>query len=201
MRRQLGLTLMEALIGLAVGGLLIALLMGVYVQGTGGYSRIQAQNLTERVVELAFRAIENACDDAMYAEVKNGRLVLTYPRDTDANGNPVPVKRGEHPVFREGKKYVYYLSNVSGNPNRRGTILWRGTVSPSGSITPDAEWSMESPIRGRIMPLREFTPSVRFNETGIVVTVQVRVQLNSGGMTYETQRQRSFLVRNANTWR
>lgn len=201
MRRRLGLTLMEAIIGIAVGGLLIALLMGVYVQGSGGYSRLQAQNLTERVVELAFRAIENACDDAMYAEVEGGRLILTYPRDTDAYGNPVPVKQGKHPVFREGEKYVYYLSDVSGNPNRTGTILWRGKIDSSGSITPDAEWSMESPTRGRIIPLREFKPSVQVNETGIVVTVQVRVQLKSGGITYETQRQRSFLVRNANTWR
>ncbi|CUU02983.1 MAG: type II secretion system GspH family protein [Fimbriimonadales bacterium] len=201
MRRQQGLSLMEALIALAVSGLLIALLMGVYVQGTGGYSRVQAQNLTERTVELAFRAIENACWDAMYAEVDNGRLILTYPRDTDAYGNPIPVKTGESPVYRAGQRYAYYLSDATGNPNRPGTILWRGTVSGSGTITPDREWSLESSGRGRIMPLVEFTPSVQVNPTGVTVTVQVRAQLRSGGEVYETRRQRSFLVRNANAWR
>ncbi len=201
MRRHQGLSLMEALIALAVSGLLIALLMGVYVQGTGGYSRVQAQNLTERTVELAFRAIENACWDAMYAEVDNGRLILTYPRDTDAYGNPIPVRKGNTPVYRTGQRYAYYLSDTTGNPNRPGTILWRGRVSNSGVITPDREWSMESAGRGRIMPLVEFIPTVQINPTGITVTIQAKAQLRSGGEVYETRRQRSFLVRNANAWR
>ncbi len=201
MRRQQGLSLMEALIALAVSGLLIALLMGVYVQGTGGYSRVQAQHLTERTVELAFRAIESACWDAMYAEVDNGRLILTYPRDTDAYGNPIPVKKGDTPVYRTGQRYAYYLSDTTGNPNRPGAILWRGTVSNSGAITPDREWSMESAERGRIMPLVEFIPTVQINPTGITVTIQAKAQLRSGGEVYETRRQRSFLVRNANAWR
>ncbi|MER3402344.1 MAG: hypothetical protein C4336_04955 [Armatimonadota bacterium] len=201
MRRQAGLSLMEALVVLAVSGLLLALLMGVYVQGTSGYSRVQAQNLTERTVELTFRALENACWEAMYAEIENERLVLTYPRDTDAYGNPIPVRDKDRPTYREGQKYAYYLSDSTGHPLRQGTILWRGMVSPSGAITPDREWSLESSGRGRIMPLVEFVPTVQVNPTGIMVTVRVRAQLRSGGETYETRRQRSFLVRNANAWR
>lgn len=201
MRLQAGLSLMEALVVLAMSGLLIALLIGVYVQGTAGYSRVQAQNLTERTVELAFRALENACWEAMYAEIKNGRLVLTYPRDVDAYGNPIPVRDGNRPTYREGQKYAYYLSDHTGHPRRRGTILWRGRVSRSGAITPDREWSLEPSGRGRIMPLVEFVPTVQVNPTGITVTVEVRAQLRSGGETYETRRKRSFLVRNANAWR
>ncbi len=199
-RRQAGLTLVEALLVLAVGGTLITLLLMVYVQGTSRYSHLQTQSLSERIVENAFRAIEDACWRAMYAEVKNGRLIVTYPRDTDAYGNPLPYYDGKHIKYRAGQRYAFYLSDTTGNPNRRGTILWRGTVSNSGTITPDPEWSLYANGQGRIMPVVEFVPSVQFHSTGITVTVQVRSRIQARGDVYETVRTRSFSVRNANPW-
>ncbi len=201
MRRQAGLTLVEGLVVLAVGSTLVALLLMVYVQGTGRYSHLQAQSLTERVVENAFREIEDACWRAMYAEVKNGKLFFTYPRDFDAYGNPIPHNEGGRVRYRRGERFVYYLSDATGNPNRSGTILWRGIVAPNGAILPDRERSLYSNGRGRITPLVEFVPSVWVHSSGITVRVIARSQIQVRGDRYETRRQRSFMVRNANTWR
>jgi|FaiFalFF_MnMetaG_3_1042247.scaffolds.fasta_scaffold01535_3 type II secretory pathway pseudopilin PulG len=199
--RQRGLTLVEALIALAVAGLIVATLLMVYVQGTRGFTHLQSQSLTERIAEMALLEIESACRQAMYAEVKGGRLILTFPRDTDTYGKPLPVDKNDSPTYRPGTKMIYYLSDPSGALNRRGTILWRGTLANNGSVQPDPSWSLLGNRQGRIMPLTEFTPSVQINPAGIVVTLTVRSTIQTGGERYETRRTRTFLVQNANTWR
>ncbi|GBC93111.1 hypothetical protein HRbin15_01598 [bacterium HR15] len=202
MRCQRGLTLMEALIALAVAGVLIATLLMVYVQGTRGFAHLQTQALTERVVETALMEIESACRQAMFAEVKNGRLILTFPQDKDAYGKPVPIKKKEVPTYRAGERIIYYLSDTSGALNRRGTILWRGLIANNGSVQPDPAWSLLGNTgQGRIMPVMEFTPSVQIGSAGIVVTLTVRSTIQTGGDQYETRRTRTFLVQNANAWR
>jgi type II secretory pathway component PulJ len=202
MRHQQGLTLVEALIALAVAGLLVTTLLMVYVQGTRGFTHLQTQALSERVVETALLEIESACRQAMFAEVQNGRLILTFPRDQDAYGKPVPVKKKDSPVYRPGERMIYYLSDLSGALNRRGTILWRGTVANNGTLQPDRGWSLVANTgQGRIMPITEFTPTVQMESSGILVTLTVRSTIRSGEDTYETRRTRTFLVQNANAWR
>ncbi len=201
-RLQRGLTLVEALIALAVAGLIVATLLMVYVQGTRGFTHLQTQALTERVVETALMEIESACRQAMFAEVRSGRLILTFPRDRDTYGKPVPVKKKELPVYRLGERMIYYLSDSSGALNRRGNILWRGIVANNGSVQPDAGWSLLGNTgQGRIMPITEFMPSVRVEPAGIVVTLTVRSTIQAGEDRYETRRTRTFLVQNANAWR
>ncbi len=200
-KRQRGLTLVEALIALAVAGLIVATLLMVYVQGTRGFTHLQSQSLTERIVEMALLEIESACRQAMFAEVKSGRLILTFPRDTDAYGKPIPVNKKDSPIYRPDTKMIYYLSDRSGAPNRRGTILWRGVLASDGSIQPDPSWSLLGNGHGRIMPITEFTPTVQIDPAGIVVTLTVRSTIQSGGERYETRRTRTFLVQNANAWR
>ncbi len=200
MRRQKGLTLVEALIALAVAGLLVAALLTLYVQGTRGSTHLQSKALTERMVETALMEMESACRQAMFAEVKNGRLILTFPRDTDAYGKPMPVKAKDSPTYRKGTEMVYYLSDASGALNRRGTILWRGILS-SSSVQPDTSWSLLGNGQGRIMPITRFTPSVRILPAGVAVTLTVQSVIQSGEDRYETTRTRTFLVQNANTWR
>jgi len=97
----------EALIALAVAGLLVATLLMVYVQGTRGFTHLQTQALTERVVETALLEIESACRQAMFAEVENGRLILTFPQDRDAYGKPIPGEKKESPSYRHGGRMVY----------------------------------------------------------------------------------------------
>lgn len=201
MRCQKGLTLVEALIALAVAGLLVATLLMVYVQGTRGFTHLQTQALTERMVETALMEIESACRQAMFAEVKNGRLILTFPRDKDAYGKPVPVKKKEAPTYQPGERMIYYLSDMSGALNRRGNILWRGVVANNGAVQPDPSWSLLGNGQARIMPITEFTPSVQVESAGIVVTLTVRSTIQTGEDQYETKRTRTFLVQNANTWR
>jgi len=202
MHHRRGLTLVEALIALAVAGLLVATLLMVYVQGTRGFTHLQTQALTERVVETALLEIESACRQAMFAEVENGRLILTFPQDRDAYGKPIPVEKKETPTYRPGERMIYYLSDLSGAPNRRGNILWRGRVTSSGSIQPDPSWSLQGNTgQGRIMPVTELTPSVQVGPNGVAVTLTVRSTIQTGGDRYETRRTRTFLVQNANAWR
>ncbi len=201
MRLQSGLTLVEALVALAVAGLIVATLLMVYVQGTRGFTHLQSQSLTERIAEMALREIESACRQAMFAEVKSGRLTLTFPRDTDAYGKPIPVNKKDSPSYRPGTEMIYYLSDQSGAPHRRGTILWRGILASNGSIQPDPSWSLLGNGQGRIMPITEFTPSVQIHSAGIVVTLTVRSTIQARGERYETRRTRTFLVQNANPWR
>lgn len=206
MRAQRGLTLVEALIALVVAGLLVATLLMVYVQGTRGFTHLQTQALTERVVETALMEIESACRQAMFAEVNNGRLILTFPQDKDAYGKPVPVRKKEIPTYRAGERMIYYLSDTSGAlnppPGSPKNILWRGVIASNGSVQPDPSWSLLGNTgQGRIMPITEFTPSVQIKPAGIVVTLAVRSTIQTGEDRYETRRTRTFLVQNANAWR
>ncbi len=200
MRLRQGLTLVEALIALAVAGLLVAALLTVYVQGMRGSTHLQSKALTERMVETALMEMESACRQAMFAEVKNGRLILTFPRDTDAYGKPIPRKVNDSPAYRKGAEIIYYLSDTSGALNRRGTVLWRAVIN-GASIQPDRAWSLLGNGRGRITPITQFTPSVQISPAGVAVTLTVQSIIQSGEDRYETTRTRTFLVQNANTWR
>jgi len=59
-------------------------------------------------------------------------LVVILPKQDPITGAYI------YPL-QDGKAYAYYLSDTSGDPNKKGTILWR-----SVSGTPDKNWSLRS---------------------------------------------------------
>jgi prepilin-type N-terminal cleavage/methylation domain-containing protein len=192
MQRRSGFTLIELMVGLCITALLVTVLMAVYTQGTRGYYQIESQQLIDRAVETALMEMETATQNAMYAEMMNNRLVLTFPQDLSVKGKAIPYKQNEQPVYRTGELYAYYLSNSTGNPAQSGTTLWRGQVNSDGSITPEAQLAS---------PITRFIPTVTTESSGMYVVIDMEAKMTIRAQTYKAVRQRVYLLQNANTWR
>lgn len=191
---------METLIAMTVTMVIAGVVLGIFTQGAKGFTDTQSRTLVNRAVETAEIEIGKMAKQAMNAEVVNGRLHLTMPKDTDAYGHPVPVKNDEEPEYRKGETFAFYLSDETGAIGASGNVLWMGEVDKKGKIAPDAQWSLQG-AAGRIWPITKFVPIVEVGNAGICVKAEIESVWKVKDEQWTARRSLAQNLKNANSWR
>lgn len=191
---------METLIAMTVTMVIAGVVLGIFTQGAKGFTDTQSRTLVNRAVETAEIEIGKMAKQAMNAEIVNGRLHLTMPKDTDTYGHPVPVMNDEEPEYREGETFAFYLSNETGAIGANGNVLWMGLVDDSGNIAPDSQWSLQG-SNGRVWPITKFVPIVEVGNAGICVKAEIESDWKVKDEQWVAKRSLAQNLKNANSWR
>jgi len=143
------MTVIELMIAVTVSAVLIAALCETYWVMAGEFERQQGEGDALAYTSFACSRISEYAAVSISAQTysryaPDDALCVQLPADM-AYGIYVPVQVGPQVDYRPGQQIMFYLSDSTGNYDRRGNILWSGAVIslwPSVTVTPDQSWSL-----------------------------------------------------------
>jgi type II secretory pathway component PulJ len=130
-----GFTLIEAAVAMLIMLLCLSLLSPM-IRGTGQlWAKSTADKANKELMSQAMLKMSPYLRNALRVDVPNSgahNLVVVIPQVDDlAGGYTFPLVAGDSVAF--------YLSNITGSPDKSGTILWQ-----SVNGVPNSKWSLRS---------------------------------------------------------
>ncbi len=203
-RTQLGFTLIELLVVSAVLALVLTSLCGIYLSVAGEWERQDGQGTALSATSMACSRLSEILSQATGAIVlqrfdPGDAIAVNLPANS-ANGIYVPVWNSGKVQYQSGNWIVFYLSDATGNYNRRGDILWSAAMNwgtyPAG-IVPDTDWSLYyNQPRGRVSPISSLQFTVITSERPLV-TIVATSQYKAGAEQASFRRQKAVCLQNA----
>ena len=196
------MTVVELLIAITVSVVLIGALCEMYLVLASEFERQQGEGDALASTSFACSRIADYAAVSISAQTytrytADEALCVQLPADM-AYGIYVPVQAGPLIQYRPGQQIMFYLSDSTGDYNRRGNILWAGVVQSFSpiTVTPDQSWSLyPGTTQGRIV-----LDSVRFDvQSGVRDSVTIYVNRTYPiGRTQKTRlAQRTVCLRNS----
>lgn len=141
-------TLVEILAVVTILGVVICAVTQIYTTGLSRWIIIYGRGAALLHVNTAIDRMNRDLTRAIALVPEwagaNPVYTLILPRDTDVNGNEMPISTASGLLYANGARVRYYLSdNTGGLAVTGGNLLWRATA-PNGSaaFTPDIAWSL-----------------------------------------------------------
>jgi type II secretory pathway component PulJ len=199
------MTLLELLIAASVLVVVLASLCQIYFlvskewQNQG--SKQDAMEAVSRACSELSRYVSQAVEVIPQDRYSSGdALLVCLPAETLPN-TYVPVWDSDTYRYRPGTWVAFYLSDLTGDYQSQGDILWAGTFADwdtfPDSIVPDTSWSLSTADAGRIAPVAGVVFTVEWTGEVPCVTMEISSYYRVGDSVQFVVQTRKECLKNA----
>lgn len=179
-RKRHGFTLAESVAAMTIVALLMAIILGFYVQAARLTGKTGLLADTQYRAAMAIRGLTEKLRGAMTRDTSStsDRLIVIFPLTDGSGRNVIPLQ--------QGPRYQYYLSNDTGSIGASGTSLWRARAASATS-----PWEPEEKLATDVSAV-QFTYPDQFT-----VRMKVTVTVTRKGKSVSASNENEILLRNS----